>query len=107
MKVTIDVTGEDIAAGQRANCWECPIARAATRALVLSGTDSIVGAAPSALMLWRERDGLREPLCDTPEVARKWMAAFDAARGSLPLAFEVDIDDALMALIGQAATETH
>jgi hypothetical protein len=76
----IEVTAEDIAAGEPRHSCHCPVARAISRAM---------GAA------W-EAYGDEAGACDTddwidlPAEAERWIAAFDAGRPVEPFAFEVE-----------------
>lgn len=76
MTRTWRVTEEDIEAGERFDCWKCPIARSMQREF----PDFITEADPTQLSLLKEDDAGVENYvwqADTPDNADQFMADFD------------------------------
>jgi hypothetical protein len=86
VKVTIDVTQEDINDGEPGTCWGCPIALAASRALPYA-EDVSVGA---DMLTVGEYDA------DLPMLASDFVHRFDNGKPTGgPFAFEVELPDVL------------
>lgn len=83
MKVTVDVTAEDIAEGSPNFCQFCPIARAIKR--VVRGFVSV--SVKTTLVFFGEA----ATPADLPKTAVDFIANFDAGAKVTPFSFELDI----------------
>jgi hypothetical protein len=94
MKLTINVTTDDIAAGERGSCRNCPVALAALR--VLPGR-SEVRVRPRELSVAALgpafAGGSRHFTADLPATAWVWISDFDDGEPVLPFRFEVKLFD--------------
>ena len=79
MKLHVEVTAEDIAAGEQDSCERCPIALA-----ILRVTDS------EYVRVEYERIWLDRTLCTPPKKARDFMSAFDDGKTVKPFSFTID-----------------
>lgn len=77
MNIAIHVTQEDIGAGQRGDCWHCPIAQAAERAFGFP-----VGVSGAILLIQEFETRIL-----LPEFVRAWVQAFDGHKHVEPLTF--------------------
>jgi hypothetical protein len=94
MKLTINVTQEDIDKGEQLDCFTCPIALAAFR--VISGTPwMLVGAYSRYLRLFDSSITVwtHEIDIEWPDRVRLWVMGFDCGDEMQPISFEVDTDD--------------
>lgn len=99
-KVTVDVTQEDIDHGESNNCYNCPVARAAVRAL---GQTAVIAVSANAINVFGE-DGTRELVIALPIEATQFIDTVDRCVdevGSIafrkvvkPFSFEVEVPDA-------------
>lgn len=114
MKVTIDVTQEDINDGEQEAGCSCPVALAARR--VLTQVPDLYVASATLLRAMPGPDNVRElTITDLPQEAREFIVSFDSAcpSGSScddedcrldhtvnygPFSFELDVPDALLAV---------
>jgi len=82
MLITLEVTQEDIAAGVKQNCYECPISKALTRmgySNVLTSTLGILGTINDI----RYR-------CRIPPEALVFIGDFDKGKTVSPFTFNID-----------------
>jgi hypothetical protein len=95
MITTVHVTGDDIAKGEPEKCASCPIALAVKRLLnpsyQVAITDEELNIHYHALSsheyyFWT-------PL---PDVAKRFVAAFDRHRSLPPFTFEIDLDERVL-----------
>lgn len=82
MRLHVEVTAEDIAAGEKGNCYACPIALAASRA---AGRPIRVDL--GSLLPWGRRE-----LILLPAPATDFISRFDAGFHVEPFGFDVDLD---------------
>jgi hypothetical protein len=89
INIKVMVTQADIDAGYKNNCYRCPVALAAARALAASGittTDLTVGATAASFIVRKDKRyiGYRAALTDQ---AQRWINNFDecGAEYSRPL----------------------
>lgn len=77
--MTIEVTQEDIDRGRRGSCFECPVARAASRAVGAEvSTDRYLFYLPTAKI-------------KTPTEVAKFIHAFDGGEPVAPFSFELPL----------------
>ncbi len=85
--VTVEVTAEDIAAGERDSCERCPIAIAVQRTGLIR-----VHADADAIWGWPDDGDDTESIgCDTPDIAARFMEDFDTGEPVEPFAFTVEL----------------
>lgn len=100
MRITIEVTQEDIDHGRPRDCRHCPIARATNRVLaegfqasvteifgklLIRPVDSMSGDILRESRVWYPQPNPYRP-CD-------WMHEFDAGHPVAPTAFDIDLPD--------------
>jgi hypothetical protein len=90
VRLTIDVTQDDIAIGFKQNCQACPVARACFRIL---GVDVSVNGDQVKDYEWPHV--LESDL--PPEVGR-WIGRFDAGWEVEPFSFDIDVPAEALAL---------
>lgn len=86
MKITVNVTQEDIDKGKRGSCADCPIALAAIRAL---GTDEV--RVTSDAIYWMGLSVLRH--APIPEAGWMFIGGFDGGEKVHPFSFEIQPKD--------------
>jgi hypothetical protein len=83
--VTIKVTAEDIAAGEKFDCFRCPVALAATRVLPVG---TALRVKTHALVFWNP--DYRE--ANLPAIARYFIEDFDNGEDFVaPFSFNLDV----------------
>lgn len=80
MSTVINVTAEDIAAGEQRECDFCPIALALRDAFPDA---RVISVSPDSVDL----DGIE---IDLPDIAVEFIHAFDGGEGGEPFSFELD-----------------
>jgi len=80
-KIILNVTASDIGAGERANCFHCPIAKAMVRQF--PGCD-FASARGTVLFFCRGEQGYR---ATPPSEAKQFMDDFDSGRTVMPFSF--------------------
>lgn len=85
MKITVDVTQEDIDRGHRLECEECPVAHALRRSLPTL-RQVVVGRHYVTLGL---ASGTLTP--ESPEGVRAWVDAFDRGEPAGPFSFTLEL----------------
>lgn len=90
MKVTINVTEDDILTGIRGICVLCPIARAINRVLSDNEYFAVVG---NYLHISDYKESHFRKVVVLPKVARAFINSFDEGEGVMPFSFELDIED--------------
>jgi hypothetical protein len=78
----IEVTAEDIEAGEAADCYRCPIALAGTRAGL---------CAPRVLANSVWFGGIKRRVAYLPKEATEFVEAFDRGESPTPFSFELDV----------------
>lgn len=100
MKLTVEVTQEDINEGQVMSVTrslDCPVSRALTRAVVAAGVGLVASSAGGRFSVWpdRSRSGLLGN-GDLPAIASNFQARADASclrhEGLEPFTFEVEYE---------------
>lgn len=101
MKLTIDVTADDIAKGRREDALQCPVARAAQRALREASGDPDLGveAGSTHLWIWHTTkplwhiDNPLGPPLKAPKTVGAFVKAFDAKGRTAvkPFSFRLDV----------------
>ncbi len=85
-EIQIDVTRDDIDAGVQSHCYACPIALAFKRA---TGADLVevdeLGAG------WYDIEAMTDRAVAIPDVAARFIHAFDAGRDVQPFSFTVTL----------------
>ncbi len=90
MKVTINVTQEDIKQGCSGNARNCPVARAIVRALNLTlGRVSV----SNNLFIYMKDDVHHLGAMRTPDSVLQFIARFDTGCAVEPFSFELEIPD--------------
>lgn len=90
--VTVDVTQQDIDAGERYQCDRCPVALALTRTL----PGAFVEVGNNYIRLRRFSESHSNYLT-TPDAVEGFIVAFDSGQPVDPFAFALDIPDRFLA----------
>jgi hypothetical protein len=92
--LTISVTDEDIQYGERLNCEDCPVARAALRELNAHHGSTLVEVGPHMLTYWiAEYNGAVGIEIHLPDEVGDRISAYDNGGTMEPFAFAVDVPD--------------
>ena len=97
MKLTINVTQEDIDNGRQLDCLMCPIALATCKAI--AGTPwMLVGPYTRYLRLFDSNITIRTQEIDIewPPHVVEWIRTYDKGRFTRPISFEVDTDNGVI-----------
>lgn len=84
LRIPVHVEAADIKAGHRGSCARCPVAIAIHRAV---GLRVYVAAENIKKADGKTRGDRGNPIADLPEIATRFIEAFDAGRNVKPLRF--------------------